>query len=443
MPYQKGSPPDRIKGLPEHAQDIWIEAFNSAHKDNPDDEEKCNKIAWGAVKNAGYTEKDGKWIKEDKKKEPDDDDPIQEQLKQRSKIHKNRPIKEEVQLTEAESLGEHKYRVQVINLEPPNVEKRGWSLNERYYSDKSLKSLAEKINGKPLIASGHHRANPEFSDMAGMYSDGRKVPGKKIVTAVVEIIGVAQETVEPFVQKQVSDSQAKLLSLSHNSKGDTYWGTDPQNRKGNIVENITEVFSTDIVFQPGAGGNFEKIAEEYRRKKMQDITKKELKEENPELYKQIQEEALAEEKKEKDKLKEDKDKAEKELTRLKEEKIKEDSRVTAEKLLKESKLDEDQAKGLLEMMVGKTEDEQKKLVEERKDYLRGIAKKMNITELSFDKKVEDVKKGQVTEEQRKIWKQQGFTEEQMEKLAKDGTLLTEEQIERIRNGESLQEVTKK
>ena len=62
MPYSKDNPPDRVKGLPKHAQTIWVSAFNSAF--DKYGEERANKIAWGAVKNAGYhQDKDGKWMK--------------------------------------------------------------------------------------------------------------------------------------------------------------------------------------------------------------------------------------------------------------------------------------------------------------------------------------------------------------------------------------------
>ena len=56
--------PDAVKNsLPASAQDIFRNAFNSSFgKDN--DEEKANKVAWGAVKNAGYAKNDqGNWIK--------------------------------------------------------------------------------------------------------------------------------------------------------------------------------------------------------------------------------------------------------------------------------------------------------------------------------------------------------------------------------------------
>lgn len=62
MPYSKGKYPDRIKGLPSHAQSIWVSAFNSAIKDN--NEESANKIAWASVKKAGYSKNSkGSWVK--------------------------------------------------------------------------------------------------------------------------------------------------------------------------------------------------------------------------------------------------------------------------------------------------------------------------------------------------------------------------------------------
>jgi cation transport regulator len=65
MPYPKKSDlPDAVKNaLPSEAQEIWRNAFNSAYEKYPDDEERCNKIAWGAVKNAGWVKEDDKWVK--------------------------------------------------------------------------------------------------------------------------------------------------------------------------------------------------------------------------------------------------------------------------------------------------------------------------------------------------------------------------------------------
>lgn len=66
MPYVSNKDlPDSIKNtLPTGAQDIWRNAFNSAAKQTPGDEEKANKIAWGAVKNAGWSKgSGGNWVK--------------------------------------------------------------------------------------------------------------------------------------------------------------------------------------------------------------------------------------------------------------------------------------------------------------------------------------------------------------------------------------------
>lgn len=58
MPYSGlASLPPAVKKLPEKAQKIWMNAFNSAYKQHDGDEEKAFKIAWGAVKNAGYETK--------------------------------------------------------------------------------------------------------------------------------------------------------------------------------------------------------------------------------------------------------------------------------------------------------------------------------------------------------------------------------------------------
>jgi len=59
------NPPDRIKGLPQKAKEMWIAAFNSAAKQKPGDEEYANKIAWAAVKNKYMQDEKGKWTAKD------------------------------------------------------------------------------------------------------------------------------------------------------------------------------------------------------------------------------------------------------------------------------------------------------------------------------------------------------------------------------------------
>lgn len=65
MPYATNEdlPPGVRHALPEHAQDIWRAAFNSAWRSlRPgEDEAKCHRIAWAAVKRI-YVKDGGMWV---------------------------------------------------------------------------------------------------------------------------------------------------------------------------------------------------------------------------------------------------------------------------------------------------------------------------------------------------------------------------------------------
>ena len=72
MPYQSNSDlPDSVRGvLPEHAQDIYREAFNSAldqykdpakRRDDAPREEVAHRVAWAAVKDKYHKGNDDKW----------------------------------------------------------------------------------------------------------------------------------------------------------------------------------------------------------------------------------------------------------------------------------------------------------------------------------------------------------------------------------------------
>jgi cation transport regulator len=63
MPYSSNAdlPPSVHDHLPDHAQDIFRAAFNSAFEDHPDDEEAVFRIAWAAVKRM-YVKEGGEWV---------------------------------------------------------------------------------------------------------------------------------------------------------------------------------------------------------------------------------------------------------------------------------------------------------------------------------------------------------------------------------------------
>lgn len=70
MPYQSNDdlPEDVQDALPEHAQEIYREAYNSAYdqySDEDDREATAHRIAWSAVKEVYKKNDDGKWVKKD------------------------------------------------------------------------------------------------------------------------------------------------------------------------------------------------------------------------------------------------------------------------------------------------------------------------------------------------------------------------------------------
>ncbi|MGJ0503875.1 MAG: ChaB family protein [Methylocystis sp.] len=64
MPYASNAdlPENLQRILPEHAQDIYREAFNhafAAHRNDPRQEEAAHRIAWAAVKRSYVKTQDG------------------------------------------------------------------------------------------------------------------------------------------------------------------------------------------------------------------------------------------------------------------------------------------------------------------------------------------------------------------------------------------------
>jgi len=58
--------PPEAGTLPEEGQKILAAAYSSCRRDNPNySKTRCSKIAWGAVKNAGYVKEDDKWTKKE------------------------------------------------------------------------------------------------------------------------------------------------------------------------------------------------------------------------------------------------------------------------------------------------------------------------------------------------------------------------------------------
>lgn len=63
MPYAVNDdlPPSVRDHLPDHAQDIFRAAFNSAYDEYSGDEERAFRVAWAAVKRM-YVKEGGQWV---------------------------------------------------------------------------------------------------------------------------------------------------------------------------------------------------------------------------------------------------------------------------------------------------------------------------------------------------------------------------------------------
>jgi cation transport regulator len=78
MPFDKISElPEQVDDLPEHAKEIWMEAYNSAHEHSTSSRNKdktAAQVAWSAVKNEYHKDDDsGEWVKDDSASEDSED----------------------------------------------------------------------------------------------------------------------------------------------------------------------------------------------------------------------------------------------------------------------------------------------------------------------------------------------------------------------------------
>jgi cation transport regulator len=67
MPYDTLTdlPSGVQNNLPEHAQEIYQAAFNSAWDEYGHDEERAHRVAWGAVERKYHKNHDGDWVRND------------------------------------------------------------------------------------------------------------------------------------------------------------------------------------------------------------------------------------------------------------------------------------------------------------------------------------------------------------------------------------------
>ena len=164
--------------------------------------------------------------------------------------------------------------------------------------------------------------------------------------------------------------------------------------EADLVESIDAVFSTDVVTKPNAGGRIETILASQREEggeemKIEELTLEQLKKDRPDLFESAvrqeketleaaHKKALEEAKKEKEG---DKFVSKEAFESLKEsqESLLIEKKITESKILDAVKDKEDQKKVnefLTASLKGKTEEEQDKIIESQRTFLKGIGAKV-------------------------------------------------------------------
>ena len=274
MPYTTA--PSKIKGLPEHAQKIWLKAFNSAYANVPkgkNADEDSNQIAWGAVKNAGYKQdKDGKWAKE-AVASTSQGAILRPQIcskcgregctcaKPLAKESFLRPVYTIASLREA-SVDESKREIKVVIISEGKGNKR----DKHYYTREAIKSAPRAFEGAqcyadhPSKTEEMDRPKRSVKEIIGYFTgcEIQEMNGLMSLVATLKIVDgdsyqwawdLAKESVN-YAQKYPTED---LVGISINADGKTR-KAQINGEDWNFVDAITDVFSADVVTKPARGG---------------------------------------------------------------------------------------------------------------------------------------------------------------------------------------------
>lgn len=245
MPYASPEDlPSSIRDtLPEHAQRIFMAAFNSAHEDGAS-EQVCNQIAWSAVKKS-YTKGENGW---EPIKEADVTD-IKDNYFDESYIESN--------LSEKSITPTGTARIRII--------KPGWG-SSGYYSETMLERDAAKVYTPGLHMFLNHptpteekgRPERDLKDLAGVIEGNVKYeknhPDGPGVYADAHIFAPYREMIREM---------APFIGLSHRALGLSKPG-QAEGRSGPIIESLEKAHSVDFVTLPGAGGGIVQMYESFR-----------------------------------------------------------------------------------------------------------------------------------------------------------------------------------
>lgn len=183
MPYSSNSqlPKGIRNSLPEHAQTIWRKAFNASFSKHG--EQRARKIAWGAVKNAGYMKKAGKWGRK------------------------------KVQLSALLDMKRKKLETLAVVTARERKRKQTKKSEAQFYAFPRLKKL-------PIFDAAHVRnAMARFNQTQGMTS-AEKATAKRKIMAAAKRYGIKAESFQKLGIDEKTTN--KLLQQLLNTIKDTY-----------------------------------------------------------------------------------------------------------------------------------------------------------------------------------------------------------------------------
>lgn len=249
-PPEAGDAPDEIKRI---LNSVYSQCRDENPGEDPAKKEKCARIAWGAVRNAGWTKKDGSWAKSEARRTD------VTQLEQFEETIAAPGLKIDSKSGVA--------RVRII--------RPGWG-SSGYYHESVLMRDATKVYrpgtqmfiNHPTAKEERERPERDIRDLAGAIAGSVQYEkgGPMRMGPDDNGDGVYADVLTFKHNREFLREIAPYIGISHRVMGTSREG-EAEGRKGPIIEALEEALSVDYVTVPGAGGGIVQMYESYRNRR--------------------------------------------------------------------------------------------------------------------------------------------------------------------------------
>jgi len=392
MPYESlRDLPESVKKLSKELQEAWMKAFNAAYEQY-EDEQKAFATAWSVVRKMQEDIEEAEWTTKEALEDQD--------------------------IFEALTIDEEKKKAHVV------VIKEGWSKNKRYYPADVLNEAVPLFEGaKCYLDHADFKGTPTRSvrELTGFY-ENVKFAGKQ-VEADLQFLNTEAGRVGLEIAKETIKHNKALAGLSIRGMA-----VLRKVEEGHEVKSLKNINSVDIVSDPAAGGEFIRLYESIMEEnQMKDLTLEKLREERPDIVQAITDEVESRvygKKGELDKqlkeIKEQNEKLAKDIADWKTYGQIKETETVLEKELAKSELPDiakERIRKMYEGKIAKAEDILESIKLE-KEYIAKIAEKKQVNVGNSGKDNENENKELYEDKQRKIFKEMGYSEQQIEELMK-------------------------